>query len=130
MGLFDIFLDKEGKIEKLENETSRLLESLKNRDQIWMKDWYLRLREKFKHNQNQLLNNAIDWKDYVYSEWQMNHVAMAMGGGDEDGYLGESLREDSIKQFEIENRFAGLLEEDDKLWLKKHRIPPEIDLTN
>jgi hypothetical protein len=110
MKFWNFFGSKEENIDGLEDEAGNILESLDNKDEIWLKDWYYRLKEKFKFNVNKRMENVLDWKDYLENVRQIYYASMAMGGGDEDGSLGETIREASIRAGEIENRFASLLE--------------------
>ena len=92
----------------------------------WLKDWYLRLKEKYKYDRKQLLQITQDWRDYVDCQTTTLEVAFGgMGGGDADGILENMIAESSASTYEIENRFASLLGPDAETWLKNHRSQNE-----
>ena len=132
MGIFDYFENAsiEKRIQKAEDAANSVWKLIDKKDDFLpydhelleqMKIWYLRLKEKYKHDRKQSLQIATDWNDYLQNEFTSSHAAMAMGGGDEDGKLGNMIEEGSTSNFEIENRFVGLLDGKEKEWLQKYR---------
>ena len=73
-----------------------------------MKNWYVRLKEKFKHDIQKLLQLAEDWKDYAYnlSSKNTNHYLYLENG---ENNRVEKAREAHLKIEEIENRFSEML---------------------
>lgn len=78
---------------------------------LLMKDWYVRLREKYKHNTEQLIKIAEDWKDYTYnqSHSQSNKYLWFEAEVNSEDYRQDEIRESTFKIEELENRFAHLL---------------------
>ena len=73
-----------------------------------MKGWYVRLKEKHKHNQPELVRLAEDWKDYICNVTINNSSKhLWLESGEEDDY--NDIRESGLKAEEIENRFADSL---------------------
>ncbi len=78
-----------------------------------MRDWYIRLKEKYKHDQTKLVQLAEDWKDYAFnlSSKNINHYLWLEDEDKEssDERYGKT-REAHMKIEEIENRFANMLD--------------------
>ena len=77
-----------------------------------MKDWYIRLKEKYKHDTQKLVQLAEDWKDYAYNlsrKGSSNYLWLESESESdgEDHY--QEARESHLKLEEIENRFAEML---------------------
>ena len=82
-------------------------------DVVRMQDWYIRLKEKFKHDKAKLLQLAEDWKDYAYnlSSKNINFYLYLESENNEDGKeRDKKAREARLKIEEIENRFAEMLD--------------------
>lgn len=77
-----------------------------------MKDWYIRLKEKYKHDQSRLVRLAEDWKDYAYNLSRQNssHYLWLESEDDESSKEHQDKgREAYLRVEEIENRFANEL---------------------
>ena len=88
-----------------------------------LKGWYIRLKEKHKHNQPELVRLAEDWKDYIYNVTTNNSSKhLWLESGEEDDY--NDIRESGLKAEEIENRFADSLGRSyrEKLELERKKI--------
>lgn len=75
-----------------------------------MRDWYTRLKEKYKHDQSKLVQLAEDWKDYAYNLSRKNsqHYLWLESEDDQEGKSHyEEARNSYLKIEEIENRFAN-----------------------
>ncbi len=79
---------------------------------VRMKDWYIRLKEKHKHDQSKLVRLAEDWKDYAYNLSRQNssHYLSLESEDDESSKEHQNEgREAYLRVEEIENRFANEL---------------------
>lgn len=99
----------------MEKHNSLILYDIHEDDEKRLKeteDKYIRLKEKYKFNQNMLLKLAIDWRDY-----NLNMNGMVMKWGKLGVNLGENayeeydegIREHQLIIEEIEKRFDSLL---------------------
>lgn len=80
-----------------------------------MKDWCTRLKERYKHDKEKLVQIAEDWDHYL--EYQSSLASNIFQRGeveDREGreFFKAEIREDKFKIEEIENRFAHLLGKD------------------
>lgn len=99
-----------------------------------MKDWYIRLKEKYKHDTNRLLQLAEDWSDYVYnlSRKGSQHYLWLESEDKEEGESHyQEARESYLKIEEIENRFAEMLgpKEREKLEAQRKKEQKEFEAT-
>jgi len=101
----------------LEKHNSPILYDIHEDDEKRLKeteDKYIRLKEKYKFDQNMLLKIAIDWRDYnlnlfgKVSEWKKLGVNVEDNAYEE---YGEGIREHQLIIEEIEKRFDSLLKE-------------------
>jgi len=73
---------------------------------VYMHNWYVRLKEKYKHDQTKLVQIAEDWKDYAFNLSKKNTSFYLSLENDEDERHTNNARESSLRVEEIENRFA------------------------
>lgn len=78
-----------------------------------MKDWYIRLKEKYKHDVTKQVQLAEDWMNYAYNvSSKSTNFYLSLDAQEEDAdseEREEKAREAHLKIEEIENRFASLL---------------------
>jgi len=132
----------EMKIKKYEKLAETFLDSLErdgefmygkkdlDKEILLMKDWYARLKEKYKHDKEKLVKIAEDWKDYIFHQSQFssgNYLWLESGlkddGGKEQRGMEQEIKENLFAIQEIENRFAHLLGEECEKQLKILRKP-------
>lgn len=114
----------ENRIEKLEEISETMLGIYRTMNKVSygqneddpevlrMKDWYIRLKEKYKHEMPRLLQIAEDWKDYTYSIQSKNtnhYLSLEAEDKEEGNERSDKAREAYLRTEEIENRFADLL---------------------
>ncbi|MBX4198403.1 hypothetical protein KW782_03660 [Candidatus Parcubacteria bacterium] len=112
----------EGIIQKYEENAELFISGLKtigkiaygkeelDEEVLQMKDWYIRLKEKYKHDNEKLVMVAQDWMDYIFNKDQYSTgFYLMLENNDEDRDRRDELKENIFKSEEIENRFAHLL---------------------
>lgn len=80
-----------------------------------MKNWYIRLKEKNKHDIEKSLQLAIDWKDYtLLQNGHSTDVFLMLEHDDPEisKEIEEEIKENVYRMHEIENRFARQVGED------------------
>ena len=101
----------------MEKHNSLVLYDIHEDDEKRLKeteDKYIRLKEKYKFDQNMLLKLAIDWRDYNLNmhgkvmEWKKLGVNMGKNAYEE---FEEGAREHQLVIEEIEKRFNSLLKD-------------------
>ena len=101
----------------MEKHNSLVLYDIHEDDEKRLKeteDKYIRLKEKYKFDQNMLLKLAIDWRDYNLNmhgkvmEWKQLGVNMGKNAYEE---FEEGAREHQLVIEEIEKRFKSLLKD-------------------
>lgn len=125
--LWEIFVkgNPSKRIEKYEEFAESMLDSYRTTNKVSfgeekdppevlrMRDRYIQLKEKCKHDQTKLVQLAEDWKDYAYnlSSKNINHYLWLEDENKEssDGRY-RKARKAHMKIEEIENRFANLLD--------------------
>ena len=96
-------------------------------DVLKMKDWYVRLKEKYKHSPAQLGQLSEDWANYasnLETQERITHYMFFHNTYDSDDQINEKYnqgKEVFLKNQEIENRFAEMLGSDYKKQLEKER---------
>ena len=123
-------------IEDYENTAKAFLGSIKSKDKsiygredfeeniLKMREWYVRLKEKYKHDNAKLIEIARDWKDYTYNQSSKStNVYLWMEEEDEESAkeLDQETKDNIFVIQEIENRFASMLGEDYQKELKDLR---------
>jgi hypothetical protein len=79
---------------------------------VRMKDWYIRLKEKHKHDPAKLVQLAQDWQDFTYNLSQKSSSAYLWLETEDEEHakeLHQKGREMFLRIEEIENRFADML---------------------
>ena len=124
------------RIEKYEEFAETMLSSYKTTNKVSygeendppellrMKDWYIRLKEKYKHDQQKLVQLAEDWKDYAYnlsSKNINNYLWLESKDVDNSKDNSDKAREAYLKIEEIENRFADMLSTQQRKDLENER---------
>ena len=114
----------EKRIEKLEEFAESMLSSYRTTNKVSygqdsddpevlrMKDWYTRLKEKYKHDKVHLLQLAEDWKDYTYnlsSKNINNYLSLETQDNEDSNENSSKARDSYLRIEEIENRFADML---------------------
>ena len=112
------------RIEKLEEFAESMLSSYRTTNKVSygqenddpevlrMKDWYTRLREKYKHEGTRLFQLAEDWKDYTYSLSSKNinnYLFLESEDTENSNAYSSKARDSYLRIEEIENRFAEML---------------------
>lgn len=76
---------------------------------IRMRNWYIRLKEKYKYDKTKLMNIAEDWKDYTYCLSSKNinaFLSIESEDSESERQHTDKARESYLRIEEIENRFA------------------------
>lgn len=114
----------EKRIEKLEEFAETMLSSYRTTNKVSygqdnddpevlrMRDWYTRLKEKYKHDKSRLAQLAEDWKDYTYSLSSKNinnYLSLEAEDTESSSDHSDKARGSYLRIEEIENRFAEML---------------------
>ena len=91
---------------------------------LLMRDWYARLKEKYKHDKTKLMQLAKDWKDYAYyftSKSTSVYLWIEEDDKENADEMEQEIKEKIFAIEEIENRFAHLLGDEYKKKLDELR---------